>query len=95
MCKKILLSLLVVLFIGSALSAQQMKGQVALSDDFSFNDKWYNITSESVPSIRDVSEIYRHQTFFALLFIGGFHVDEVNMPHVSYSVKALAVSIIL
>ncbi len=90
MCKKILLSFLVVLFVSATLGAQQMKGHVALSDDFSFNDKWYNITFESTPIIRDVSEIYRHQTFFALPFIGGFQVDQANMPHVSYSIKALA-----
>lgn len=89
MYKKIFLNLVVVLFISSSLSAQQMKCNVALSDDFSLQDKWYNIPSESVPSIRDVKEIYKYQIFYVNLFLGGFQVDSRNIPHVSYSVSKL------
>ncbi len=89
MCKKFIIILILLMLSSTAIYAQTMQSQVALSDDYSYRDKWYNITGESVPFIRDVSEIYRHQKFFIIHMLGGFKVDKANIPHVSYSVKAL------
>lgn len=90
MYKKCFLYLVFVLFIGSSLSAQQMRSNVVLSDDYSFRDKWYKIPSQSIPIISDINKTYKHQKFYFLIYLGGFQVDNNSMAHVSHSVKALA-----